>query len=52
MIDKFTVSFRVTKWHEEKDVFCFGYHPYFQLLNKNIKDMKIETNIHKNLKLN
>ena len=35
----------------EKVPFCFGYHPYLQIDQEDIKDMKISTDIKTNLAL-
>ena len=36
---------------QEKLPFCFGYHPYLQINQENIKDLSIKTDIETNLKL-
>ena len=35
----------------EKLPFCFGYHPYLQIDNEDIANLKITTDIKTNLKL-
>lgn len=45
------VSISAQKTEEVKLPFCFGYHPYLEIDNEEIKDLKLETDIKVQLKL-
>ena len=44
-------SISVQKTEEIKLPFCFGYHPYLEIDKEEIKDLKLETDIKVQLKL-